>query len=134
VEERGLPVAILTTIKFHRRSRDALARRYEASTSRAKAKLPAGVGAHPVRGAGETVFWLAEPRALVPGDRILGAGGGRLRVCPQSWLGYLSKPISVAQLKSGLRPLLELPVERVLVSHGEAVLRDGREALRRALA
>ena len=33
-----------------------------------------------------------------------------------------------------MRPLLELPIERVLVSHGEPVLRDGRAALARALA
>ena len=33
-----------------------------------------------------------------------------------------------------LRPLVELPVERVLVSHGEPVLRDGRAALVRAIA
>jgi hypothetical protein len=32
-----------------------------------------------------------------------------------------------------LRPLLDLPVEMVLVSHGEPVLRDGRNALARAL-
>jgi hypothetical protein len=32
-----------------------------------------------------------------------------------------------------MRPLLELPIERVLVSHGEPVLHDGRAALARAL-
>ena len=33
-----------------------------------------------------------------------------------------------------LRPLVELPIERVLVSHGEPVLHDGRAALVRAIA
>jgi hypothetical protein len=33
-----------------------------------------------------------------------------------------------------LRPLLELPVERVLVTHGEPVLKDARAALEQALA
>jgi hypothetical protein len=33
-----------------------------------------------------------------------------------------------------MRPLLELPIERVLVSHGEPVLRGGHAALARALA
>ena len=33
-----------------------------------------------------------------------------------------------------LRPLLELPIDRVLVTHGEPVLEDGYEALGRALA
>jgi hypothetical protein len=134
VKMRRLPVSILTTIKFHRRSRDDLARRYDASTSRAKASLPSGVEAHPIRGAGETIFWIPAARALVSGDRILGAAGGGLRVCPQSWLGYLPSGMTVAELKRELRPLLELPVERVLVSHGEPVLRDGGESLRRALA
>ena len=33
-----------------------------------------------------------------------------------------------------MRPLLELPIERVLVFHGEAVLGDGRAALAHAIA
>ena len=32
-----------------------------------------------------------------------------------------------------LRPLLELPIERVVVSHGEPVLAGGRDALAEAL-
>jgi hypothetical protein len=133
VRGRALPVAVLTTIAFHRRSRDLLAKRYAATTSRARRSLPAGVGAHPIRGAGETVFWLAEHRALVPGDRILGGHDGGLRLPPPSWLSYLPRPMTVAELAEALRPLLELPVERVLVSHGEPVLSGGREALADAL-
>jgi hypothetical protein len=38
-----------------------------------------------------------------------------------------------ADLAALLRPLLDLGVERVLVSHGQAVLRDGAKALARAL-
>jgi hypothetical protein len=127
------PVVVLTTIGFHRRSRDALAERYGAGTSRAKRALPAGVESFPVRGAGETMFWIPSHRALVPGDRILGAPGGGLRLCPASWLGYLPSGITLAGLAEALRPLLELPVERILVSHGEPVLRDGRAALGEAL-
>ncbi len=134
VREHDRPVSILTTIGFHRRDRDELARRYEASTSRAKKNLPAEVESFPVRRAGETIFWLPEHRALVPGDRIIGSPGGGLRVSPQSWLRYLSDPLTIAQLKQALRPLLELPVERVLVSHGEPVLADGQQALATALA
>jgi hypothetical protein len=133
IRGRGLPVAILTTIKFHRRSRDMLAERYAASASRAGSTLPAGIESHPIRGAGETMFWLAEHRALVPGDRILGAPGGGLRICPESWIGYLPSGISVSDLRDRLRPLLELPIERVLVSHGNPVLGDGHAALALAL-
>jgi hypothetical protein len=133
VRRRGLPVAILTTIKFHRRSRDELARRYSASTSRARSELPAGVESLPIRGAGETMFWIPAARALVPGDRIMGAAGGELRLCPESWLRYLSSGITPAGLAARLRPLLDLEIESVLVSHGEPVLMDGRTALAGAL-
>jgi hypothetical protein len=133
VRGRGLPAAILTTIKFHRRSRDELARRYSASTSRAKAELPAGVESVPISGAGETMFWIPAAGALVTGDRIMGAAGGGLRICPESWLRYLSSGITLADLAARLRPLLDLPIESVLVSHGEPVLTDGRAALADAL-
>jgi hypothetical protein len=133
VEGRRRPVAVLTTIGFHRRSRDELAERYAATTSRAQKSLPAGVESFPIRGAGETIFWLAEHRALVPGDRILGAPGGRLRLCPESWLRYLPSGMTIAGLAGALRPLLDLEIERVLVSHGEPVLHGGRQALAAAL-
>jgi hypothetical protein len=133
VRRRGRRVAVLTTIGFHRRSRDRLAERYGATTSRARKNLPAGVEAFPIRGAGETIFWLAEHRALVPGDRILGAAGG-LRLCPESWLGYLPSAITTPQLAGALRSLLDLPIERVLVSHGEPVLNGGQAALAEALS
>ena len=124
---------MLTTIGFHRRSRDQLAERYGAATSRAKSNLPEGVESFPIRGAGETIFWLAEHRALVPGDRIIGAPGGRLRLCPGSWLRYLPSGITLAALAEALRPLLDLEIDRVLPSHGDPVLGRGREALEAAL-
>ncbi|OLE35859.1 MAG: hypothetical protein AUG48_09485 [Actinobacteria bacterium 13_1_20CM_3_68_9] len=77
--------------------RDELVARYEATTSRARKALPAGIESFPVRGAGETMFWLAEHRALVPGDRILGAPGGRLQLCPESWLRYLPSGMNLAE-------------------------------------
>jgi glyoxylase-like metal-dependent hydrolase (beta-lactamase superfamily II) len=133
VQRVGRRVAILTTLGFHRRSRDELAARYQASTSRAKRMLPAGVETIPIRGAGETMVWIPEHRALIPGDRLLGDDRGGLRLCPESWLRYLPSKMSQVALREALRPLLDLPVELVLVSHGEPVLRDGRNALARAL-
>ena len=127
-------IAVLTTIAWHRRSRDAVAERYGATTSRARASLPAGVESIPIRGAGETMFWLPEHRALVAGDRILGGKRGGLRLCPDSWLRYLPSKITQSELADLLRPLLALPIELVLVSHGKPVLRRGRSALERALA
>jgi hypothetical protein len=134
VRARGLPVAVITTIGFHRRSRDRLAERYGAITSRARRSLPAEVVPYPIRGAGETVFWLAEHRTLVPGDRIVGAPEGGLRMCPESWLGYLPSGFGIEELRQRLRPLLELPIENVLVSHGDPVLGAGHGALADALA
>jgi hypothetical protein len=133
VERHGRRVAVITTLGFHRRSREAVAERYDASTSRAKPTLPEGVETVQIRGAGETMVWLPGPRALVPGDRILGDDDGGLRLCPQSWLGYLASKMKRAQLAEELRPLLNLPIELVLVSHGEPVLAGGREALARAI-
>jgi glyoxylase-like metal-dependent hydrolase (beta-lactamase superfamily II) len=72
--------------------------------------------------------------ALVAGDRLMGDGRGGLRLCPSSWIRYLSTGISLDELRDALRPLLELPVERVLTSHGEPVLRGGRRAIELALA
>jgi hypothetical protein len=133
VERHGRRVAVITTLHFHRRSRDAVVARYGASTSRAKKTLPEDVETIQIRGAGETMVWLSGPRALVPGDRILGGEGGGLRLCPDSWLRYLPSGLKRAQLAEELRPLLDLPVELVLVSHGEPVLAGGREALGRAI-
>jgi hypothetical protein len=133
VERHGQRVAVLTTIPFHRRSRVQVAERYGASTSRAKRTLPAGVETITIRGAGETMVWLPEHRALIPGDRLLGDGHGGLRLCPPSWLRYLGNGIDLAGLREALGPLLELPVELVLVSHGEPVLAGGRAAIVTAL-
>jgi hypothetical protein len=126
-------VAVVNTIKWHRRSRDEVAVRYGASTSRARAALPEGVEPVPIRRAGETMFWLPEMGTLVPGDRLTGDGRGGLRLCPASWLSYVSKELTPDVLSEALRPLLALPVERVLVSHGEPVLREGRAAIERVV-
>lgn len=130
---RRRAVRVLTTIGFHRRSRDAFLERYRASTSRAKANLPPGVESLPLKGAGETLFWLPAVHTLVAGDRLITDADGRLRVCPQSWLDYLPSGISQKALKKLLRPLLDLPIETILLSHGEPLLEDAKAALARAL-
>jgi hypothetical protein len=94
-------VHVVTTLEPHRRSREQVARRYGASTSRARRNLPAELHPIPLRGASETMFWLPDIRTLVPGDRILGAPGGGLRPCPESWLYWVRVDLS------GLRSLLE---------------------------
>jgi hypothetical protein len=140
VAERGRPVVVLTTIEFHARSRDAARRRYDAADLRGGGDdvrgadgLPAGVEARPLPEAGETMYWLPAVATLVPGDRLLNPGGAGLRPSPPSWAGHMPRPLEAHELAAVLRPLLQLPVERVLVSHGDPVLEDGHAALARAL-
>jgi len=132
VERHGRPVVVLTTMRFHGRSRGDVAERYGAELRTHTAAPPAGVRRVPIEGMDESMVYLEAPRALVPGDRLLGDGAGGVRMCPESWLRY--RETGLAELREGLRPLLDLPVELVLVSHGEPVLRDGRAAIAAALA
>jgi hypothetical protein len=80
------------------------------------------------------MVWLPAVRALIPGDRLLGDEAGGLRLCPDSWLRYLPSGMRQPELRQALRALLDLPAELVLVSHGEPLLANGREAIARALA
>ncbi len=125
VERRGLPVSILLTASWHARSQAELVERYATT-----AETPAAVEelALPPE-MEETLWWLPEHRTLVAGDVLVGAAG-EVSVCPDSWLDQRCTP---AALRTALRPLLDLPLERILVAHGEPVLQDGREALERAL-
>ena len=124
----GRPVLVVTTISWHGRSRDAVLARYEPAQS-----VPADIELLAFPRLGESIVWLPAQRVLVPGDRIVGAAGGRIRLCPASWLRYLPEKPTVDDMRDDLRPLLDLPVERVLVSHGEPVLERGHEALAQAL-
>ncbi len=151
VERAGGPVHVLVTIFWHTRSAKAMVERYSArvwapTTSRAAVarrsgtvtdafrpgdSLPGGIAAFGTARRTEVVYWIPRHRALVPGDVLLGDGAGGVRMCPESWLPG-SK--GHAELAASLRPLLDLPVERVLLSHGEPVLANGRAALAAALA
>jgi hypothetical protein len=124
VERRGLPVTILLTVAWHERSAAELAERYSAGE-----EPPGGVEGFGVPEVDETLWWLPEHGALVAGDVLLGAEDG-VRVCPDSWLDGRSSHTSI---RAALAPLLELPLERILVSHGEPVLAQGRAALEQAL-
>lgn len=142
----GRPLHVLITVFFHTRSAGEVARRHNATVwapSRAGAAvdrrtglaverfrpgdtLPGGIEAHGTARTSEVVFWIAEHRALVFGDVVLGRAGGGVRLCPESWL---PTGRSQAELKRSLRPLLDLAVERLLVSHGDPVPEDGGRAL-----
>ena len=142
VERVADPVVVLLTCRWHRRSADELAGRYGgrilapersgADTSSVQPDVLIGTTAF-AAGPGtddELVYWLPEVRSLVVGDVLLGDDHGGVRLLPESWL---SGDGGIAAVSRALEPLLELPIERVLVSHGAPVLGGGREALRAAL-
>jgi hypothetical protein len=86
-------------------------------------ELPGGfVAQYDGRGRNETPLWLPEQRALVFADALTGPDG-ELRVWSTPWHEERALP--------ALRALLELPFERVIVSHGEPV--HDRAAYERAL-
>jgi hypothetical protein len=102
---------------------------------RAGDELPGGIRAFQTARSAEVVYWLPEQRAVVVGDVLLGAGAkprptsDPLRLCPERWLGKGTHD----DLRRSLRPLLDLPVERVLVSHGAPILNGGKHVLATAL-
>jgi len=145
VERAKRPVAALLTVPWHGRSAPELVGRYGAELWASAAALGADGPAvtHPYQvgdplpgglvafeAAAEIVYWIPEHRAAIPGDILLGDGAGGVRICPPSWL---PKGTTLENLRDSLRPLLDLHVERILVSHGEPVLAGGRAALARAL-
>ena len=125
VERRALPVTILLTCDWHRRSTDELVERYGAAV----AAPPEDVVALPVDVVRETLYWLPRHEALVVGDALLADGDGGVRLPPDTWLDGDAP----AQLRRDLHALLDLPIRRLLVSHGAPVLEDGHAALTRAL-
>ena len=75
-------------------------------------------------------LWIPSQQALVTGDVLLGTADGGLSVCPDSWLGDVQR----SDLIATLQPLLALPVELVIPTHGEPVLDDAAGAWRSSSA
>jgi glyoxylase-like metal-dependent hydrolase (beta-lactamase superfamily II) len=147
VERTARPVAILVTIFWHERSVPEVAARYDAAVWAHRLALermdiavsrpfdlgdplPGGAVAVDAHRRGEVLYWLPDHRALVAGDVLLGDDGGSLRVCPDSWL---EEELRGPGIRRALGPLLDLPADMVLVSHGRPVLRNARSALAAAL-
>ena len=141
----GKDVAILLTVHWHKRSSRELVAELgaivytpEASLERTEVsakpyrlgdELPGGVVAQNAYYPEETIFWIPRHGAIVAGDVLLGGERG-LRVQPDSWL---PEGVTPEALREALRPLLELPIELVLLTHGDPVTEDAREALAQAL-
>lgn len=138
VERVGKPVHVLLTVHWHERSVAAVLDRYKATLWRPEERgtLPAGVHAEVVKGSDwvEALFFLEPHRALIAGDLLIGKAGGGIEL-PVGWFPKGEQDWAEQELKPELRKrLAELPVELVVVSHGEPVLEDGAAALERALA
>ncbi len=127
VERRGLPVVILLTAAWHRRSSAELAERYDA---RIGGVLPAGVEEISIEGADERqVAYFIRPRAALVVCEIFSVDvDGDLYVGRSPALG---RP---EELEASLDRLMELPIERLLVSHGEPILEDAKARMAEALA
>ena len=149
-------LTLLVTIPYHVRSAEAIWRRYrkQAETTirghaaAAKrlddrsgfreidpaAELPGGVTAHrigkPRRQ--ETPLLLPSHRALVFGDAVAEVDG-RLRVWSDRKIDDKVERFYRERFNPTLEPLLDLDFERVLVTHGQPVMKDGPRALRSAL-
>jgi hypothetical protein len=129
-------VTVAITIPYHVRSAAEAAQRWDARIVGHPDLAQRGLSVHEsapsvtlhrIPGHKERVVQVAD--ALAFGDRVIGAEGG-LRIWDQTHIGTAYR----ARLNRWLEPLLELDFERVLTTHGEPVLRDGRAALRAALA
>ena len=127
VERRGLPVVILLTAEWHRRSTDELAARYAARVGGAQ---PVGIEEISIEGTDErqVAYFIRPHAALVVCEVFAVDVHGELRVCESP---ALARP---DELEASLERLMELPVERLLVSHGEPVLEDAKARMAEALA
>jgi glyoxylase-like metal-dependent hydrolase (beta-lactamase superfamily II) len=145
-EERE--TAIVLTCPWHRRDGEALATRYGAplyvpppdegdpspvdgTVYREGDRLPVGVEAFPGMEPNDLVLWIESHRALVAGDTLQDRGDGL------QFLGELANNVPAEwgvaseQILESMRPLLTLPVEIVLLTHGAPA---DRAALERTLA
>ena len=151
-------IAILITITYHVRSAEQIWERYRSevnvsihghpacskrlgSAAGALSPIEAGVelpgGAVPYAIGKprrfETPIHLPSHDALVFGDAVVGVRGG-LRMWAMRKPDAAHERFYRDRFAPTLQPLVDLGVERVLVTHGPSVLEGGSEALREAAA
>ena len=98
----------------------------EAHLYAAGDRLDVGVDAFPGHKPNDTVLWVESRRAVISGDTLVDFGDG-LEINER----WLRPGATREQIAAGLRPLLALPVEHVLATHGGPT---DRAALERALS
>lgn len=82
----------------------------------------------------ERPIWIPSHRALAFGDALVANPAGELRIWVQDPVDEKVRRFYAQRFAPTLEPLLELPVEHVLVTHGEPVVGNGAAALREAAA
>jgi len=98
----------------------------EAHVYEAGDRLDVGVDVFPGQKPNDMALWVGSHRAVVVGDTLPDFGDG-IHINPR-WLG---PDVTREKVVEGLRPLLDLPVEHVLATHGGPF---DRAALEQALA
>ena len=139
----GRETAIVLTCPWHARDARTLAERLgaqlyvpppdegdpsplEAQVFTAGDRLPVGVRALPGMEPNDLVLWVESRQVLIAGDTLIDRGKGL--EFPADWA---DKGVPPEEIIEELQPLLELPVELVLPTHGAPT---DRAALERALA
>jgi hypothetical protein len=115
-------VQVVLTAEWH--SRDAAERGWPIRGD----DLPTQVTAQPAFFPGERTLWLPGHNALVAGDCL--PNGGAM---PDAWLESEWAKATREEYNAKLSPLLDLPVELLLATHGDPVLDDAHGALSRAI-
>ena len=98
----------------------------EARPFSAGDRLPFGADVFAGHKRNDTVLWIESERVVISGD-TLGDFGSGLEINER----WLRPGVTREEIAAGLRPLLELPVEHVLATHGGP---SDRAALERALS
>jgi glyoxylase-like metal-dependent hydrolase (beta-lactamase superfamily II) len=136
-----------TRVWANSRNRAAIARRVEPTdVFAAGAELPGGLATRAARPRSEVILWDPAHRTLIAGDALVGDAlgeskgrtgsesgeeGAILRLSPASWL---PESTDHDDLRAALRPLLDLPVELILLSHGAPITANAAAELKRVLA
>jgi len=117
----GRSAEIVLTANWHKRSSPQLGMPVHDTGD----PLPGGIEARPGFYLPEERFlWLPEQQALIAGDSLPNAGE-----VPDAWLD-----VPREEYRRRLRPLLDLPIELLLPTHGDPVLEDAHAHLSRTLS
>lgn len=150
VERAGRPSVVVITNAHHTRDAVALSSRWNARILAPRLDapllpggvhtggtygdgdvLPAGLQVISLSGQktpGESALLCARSGALIVGDALIGRPPGSLGLLPDS------KYADPKAARSGLRRLLEVPFEALLVGDGSSILREGRRAVEKFLS